>query len=162
MLAARQSSGATLGQLYASVFWARRDTRTPLRFALVRVALGARLGWLLAFRSGPFGLPRSLGLPAYPRCQHCWLDRATLLRRAAEKLLGRVGLPLGFALRCWGAALAAAVPALGLKLVLGALPPLLAGFLVCTVFGLGYLALASGLGIAEVTAPLAALGLRKR
>ena len=36
---------STLGRLYASTYYALRDTRTPLRYAIVRVALddGARL-----------------------------------------------------------------------------------------------------------------------
>jgi len=34
---------ATLGRLYSSVFYALRDTRTPLRFAILRVALTAGL-----------------------------------------------------------------------------------------------------------------------
>lgn len=153
---------ATLGRLYASVFWARHDTRTPLRFALVRVAVGAGLGWLLAFHGpGWLGLPPSLGLAGLTLAASTagWIEQR-LLQHAAGKLLGRVGLPLGFALRCWGAAIGAAVPAFGLKLVLGPLHPVASGTLVCGAFGLGYLALASWLGIGEVTAPLAAL--RKR
>ncbi|HVR38388.1 MAG TPA: murein biosynthesis integral membrane protein MurJ, partial [Thermoanaerobaculia bacterium] len=39
----------TLGRLYSSAFYALRDTKTPLRFAVVRVALTAILGYLFAF-----------------------------------------------------------------------------------------------------------------
>src|SRR5207249_4201142 len=37
---------STLGRLYASTYYAMRDTRTPLRYALVRVALTTVLGYL--------------------------------------------------------------------------------------------------------------------
>src|SRR5262249_43182250 len=48
---------STLGRLYASTYYALRDTRTPLRFAVVRVLLTTALG--LAFA---LPLPRLLGL----------------------------------------------------------------------------------------------------
>ena len=38
---------STLGRLYSSTYYALRDTRTPLRYALVRVALTTVLGYLL-------------------------------------------------------------------------------------------------------------------
>ncbi len=41
---------STLGRLYASTYYALRDTRTPLRYALVRVALTIVLGYLFAIR----------------------------------------------------------------------------------------------------------------
>src|SRR5262245_87160 len=39
---------STLGRLYSSSYYALRDTRTPLRFAVVRVALTTVLGYLFA------------------------------------------------------------------------------------------------------------------
>src|SRR3989441_8221363 len=39
---------STLGRLYSSAYYALRDTRTPLRFAVVRVALTTLLGYLCA------------------------------------------------------------------------------------------------------------------
>ena len=41
-------SPSTLGRLYSSTYYALRDTRTPLRYALVRVALTTVLGYLFA------------------------------------------------------------------------------------------------------------------
>lgn len=152
----------TMGRMYASAFWARHDTRTPLRFALVRVALGAGLGWLLALQApGWLGLERGMGLAGLTLASALagWVELG-LLRRALARHLGRVVLPFGFAVRCWGAAVGAAAPAFGAKLLLAPLHPAASGTVVCGAFGLGYLALASLLGIAEVTAPLAAL--RKR
>jgi hypothetical protein len=41
---------STMGRLYASAFYALQDTRTPLRFAIVRVAATAALGLFAALR----------------------------------------------------------------------------------------------------------------
>ena len=48
---------STMGRLYASTYYALHDTRTPLRFAVLRVALTIGLGYLFALP-----LPRALGL----------------------------------------------------------------------------------------------------
>src|SRR5208282_1947242 len=37
---------STLGRLYSSTFYALRDTRTPLRFAVIRIVLTTVLGYL--------------------------------------------------------------------------------------------------------------------
>lgn len=150
---------ATLGRLFASVFWARHDTRTPLRFALVRVALGAGLGWMLAFHApGWLGLPPGLGLAGLTLAASVagWVEQR-LLQHAVARHLGKVGLPLDFALRCWGAAIGGALPAYALKPWLPAAHPALSGSLVCLVFGVTYFALALLLDVKEATAPLASL-----
>ncbi|MBX7096705.1 MAG: murein biosynthesis integral membrane protein MurJ [Myxococcaceae bacterium] len=52
----------TSGRLYASAFWALKDTRTPLRAALVRVGVNAVLGYTAARLAAPaLGLPADLG-----------------------------------------------------------------------------------------------------
>src|SRR5262249_60665232 len=48
---------STLGRLYSSGYYALRDTRTPLRFAITRVLLTTVLGYLAALP-----LPRLLGI----------------------------------------------------------------------------------------------------
>ena len=42
-------SASTWSRLYQSAFYALRDTKTPLKFAVARVFLTAFLGWLFAF-----------------------------------------------------------------------------------------------------------------
>src|SRR5215813_10409837 len=49
---------ATVGRLYSSAYYALRDTRTPLRYAVVRVILTTILGYLFALP-----LPRLIGHP---------------------------------------------------------------------------------------------------
>ena len=41
------------GRLYSSAFYALKDTRTPLLFAVIRVALTTVLGYLAAFHLPP-------------------------------------------------------------------------------------------------------------
>jgi putative peptidoglycan lipid II flippase len=121
---------ATLGRLYSSAFYALRDTRTPLRFAIIRVVLTGALGYLFAFPLRPAmvaglvaaGVPLpqiaggTLGLGAIGLTASAglagWVE-FFLLRRALGSKIGRVQLALGFQLRLWTAAIVGAGLALG-------------------------------------------------
>lgn len=148
---------STLARLYASSFWALHDTRTPLRFAVLRVAASAGLGALFAFegpgllhlapRLGLAGLALGSGLAG-------WLEML-LLRRALNARVGRTGLPLAFSLRVWGASLGAAAAGWGVKLAAGDLGPVVLGVLVCGAFAAVYGALALALKVPEASALLA-------
>src|SRR3989454_1193435 len=103
---------STLGRLYASTYYALHDTRTPLRYAVIRVALTTVLGYLCAIplppaigldpKWGAAGLTASAGVAG-------WIEFA-LLRRSLNKRIGHTGLPIGYVLKLW---LAAAVRAAG-------------------------------------------------
>ena len=86
----------TLGRLYSSTYYALRDTRTPLRYALVRVALTTVLGYLFAFwLPGPLGIaPRwgAAGLTASAGMAG-WVEML-MLRRTMNARIGRTGLPV--------------------------------------------------------------------
>jgi putative peptidoglycan lipid II flippase len=144
----------TLGRLYASAFWALHDTRTPLRFAMIRVTFSAGLGALLAF-GGPrlLGLDPRLGLAGLTLGSGLagWLEML-LLRRALNRRVGETGLPASFSLRVWGAALGAAAAGFGVKLAAEALGPVLLGALVCGVFAAAYGALALLFRVPEASA----------
>ena len=144
----------TLGRLYASAFWALHDTRTPLRFAMVRVALSAALGAGLAF-GGPrlLGLDPRLGLAGLTLGSGLagWLEML-LLRRALNRRVGRTGLPASFSLRVWGAAFGGAAAGYGVKLVGTGLGPVLLGALVCSVFAASYGALTLLFRVPEASA----------
>ena len=121
---------ATLGRLYSSAFYALRDTRTPLRFAILRVILTGALGYLFAFPLRPavvaglqaMGVPLpqiaggTLGLGAIGLTVASglagWVE-FLLLRTALGSKIGRVQLALGFQARLWASAAAAAAVALG-------------------------------------------------
>ena len=131
---------ATMGRLYSSTYYALRDTRTPLRFAAVRVALGSAAGYLLAVPA-----PRALGLdPAWGAAGLtlasgvvAWLEYA-LLRRALNARIGHTGLRLGYAARVWGAAGLAALAAWGLRIAAPPLHPKVTALLVLVAFGAAY------------------------
>jgi putative peptidoglycan lipid II flippase len=116
---------ATWGRLYSSAFYALRDTRTPLRFAVIRVCLTAILGILFAFPLRPYlntVLLRGLHLPT-PGLQGIdlglgavgltlsaglagWVE-FLLLRRALQARIGSTALPNHYPAKIWAAALCA-------------------------------------------------------
>jgi putative peptidoglycan lipid II flippase len=103
------------GRLLASTYYAIGDTRRPLGFAVVRVALTLVLGFIAA-RYGPplFGIdPRwgTAGLSASAGVAG-WIE-FVLLRRTLARRIGAFGLSAGLLPRLWGAALAAAAIAWG-------------------------------------------------
>src|SRR5512142_1996313 len=111
---------ATMGRLYASAFYALKDTRTPLWFALARLALTAGLAWWSAVRMpGELGVPREVGLVGITATtgMAASLEYA-LLRRALSRRIGRTGLPARTAARLWAAAGVAGVVGLGVKVAL--------------------------------------------
>jgi putative peptidoglycan lipid II flippase len=101
---------STLGRLYSSTYYALRDTRTPLRFAILRVILTTILGYLCAIplphilgidsRWGVAGLTISAGIAA-------WVE-FTLLRHTLNRRIGSTGLPHEYLAKVWLAALGAA------------------------------------------------------
>jgi putative peptidoglycan lipid II flippase len=101
----------TSGRLYSSAFYALRDTRSPLNFAIIRVALTLVLGYFFSrplphllgidSRWGVAGLTLSAGLAA-------WLEYS-LLRRAMHRRIGAVDYPLSRVLRLWTAGIVAAL-----------------------------------------------------
>jgi putative peptidoglycan lipid II flippase len=144
----------TLGRLYASTWYALRNTRTPLRFAVLRVVLTLTLGWAAALwlpgaigfdaRWGVAGLTASAGVAAWVEC--------LLLRRSLVPRLGDVGVDRPYQVRLWAAALSAAAVAWGVKLVLGVDQPLVLGVVALPLYGLTYLATTASLGIPEASA----------
>ncbi len=131
---------STLGRLYSSTFYALRDTRTPLRCAVIRVILTTVLGYLCAIPLPPLlgidlkwgvaGLTGSAGVAG-------WVE-FTLLRKALNQRIGRTGLPLSFVARLWLGAAAGATVAWGFKLALPALHPLPLAVVVLGNYGVTY------------------------
>jgi putative peptidoglycan lipid II flippase len=114
-------SAQTSGRLYSSAFYALKDTRTPLKFAAIRVSLGIALGYYaVRILPGQLGLPAHLGAVfiTITTGVTAWLEMS-LLRRALRRELG--GLPSTGAqlARVWPAAILAGLIALGLKFWLG-------------------------------------------
>lgn len=111
---------AASGRLYASAFYALQDTRTPLRFALVRLGLTASLAWWSATQMpAALGVPREAGLVGITATTGAaaWIEYF-LLRRALGRRVGRTGVPGRTLARLWGAAAVACGAALAVKLLL--------------------------------------------
>ena len=157
---------ATWGRLYSSAFYALRDTRTPLAFAVVRVALTAGLGVLFAFPLRPWlvwllydalGLPRAavddLALGAVGLTSSAgvaaWIE-FLLLKRALTKRIGPTAVSAGFQAALWALALCGAAGAVALGRVLEVRSPALAALCIAGCFGVIYLSAAVVAGVPEV------------
>jgi putative peptidoglycan lipid II flippase len=145
---------STFGRLYASAYYALRDTRTPLYCAVVRIVMGTGLGYLCAIP-----LPHLLEIP--PRWGVAGLTVAsslagwvefTLLRHALNRRIGRTGLPLLVVGKLWSAAVAAAAAAWGVKFSLALQHPLLGAVATLVPYGVIYFAITYGWGVSEAQA----------
>lgn len=149
----------TLARLYNSAFYALRDTRTPLRYATVRLVLVAALGVPAALLLpgllgidplwGAAGLTASAGISG-------WIE-LFLLRRAFEQRAGHSRLDWLPLLRLWAIAAAAAVLGWGTRVVVGDRHVALTAILVLGVFGVGYLGLATLFGVGDIRTVIARL-----
>lgn len=155
----------TLGRLYASTWYALRNTRTPLVYATLRVVLTIALGvlaslwlprWLgVAPKWGVAGLTASAGVAA-------WLE-FFLLRRSLVRRIGATGVDGRYVARLWACALLASLPALGTKFAIGTARPLLLGIVALPLYGVAYFAITTLLGVPEagaLTGRLRRLGAR--
>jgi putative peptidoglycan lipid II flippase len=127
--------------LYASAYYALGDTRTPLRFAVVRIALSTGLGYVWALHVPPaLGIELRWGVAGLTGASSLagWVE-FILLRHALNRRLGRTGLPLRSAGKLWGAALAGAAAAWLVKWALGPQHPILVAVSMLLPFGCVYL-----------------------
>lgn len=154
----------TMGRLYSSTYYALHDTKTPLRFALVRVGLTTALGAAFAFLLPPLlgvnrmwgaaGLTASAGIAA-------WVE-FLLLRHGINRRVGRTGVPASLMVRLWLAAIMAGAFSFEVKLLLGAgLHRILLGAIVVGVFALVYGLLTMAFAVPEARA-IARRVLRRR
>jgi len=142
---------STLGRLYSSAYYALRDTRTPLRFAVIRIALTAALGYVCALhlpqwigidaKWGVAGLTASAGVAG-------WLE-FTLLRGTLNRRIGATGVPAGLVARLWIAAALAAAAGWGVKLAFGSHLPKLSAVPILGAYGAVYFGATYVLGVEE-------------
>jgi putative peptidoglycan lipid II flippase len=169
----------TLGRLYSSAFYALRDTKTPLRFAMIRVALTAGLGWIFAIPLRPllirglqaFHVPlpmvggsyASLGAIALTATAGIagWLE-FLLLRHSLSQRIGAVRIPPSYLLKLWSAGALAGVAAAAANIyLLPKLAPIPTGIVICGLFGVIYFAATIVVGVPEAKATLSRFS-RKR
>jgi len=150
---------STLGRLYSSGYYALRDTRTPLRFAIIRILLTTILGYLAALplphllgieqRWGVAGLTISAGIAS-------WVE-FTLLQRGLRRRIGQVGVPYSFLGQVWVAALLAAGVARAVLIALGHHGPISLAVVVLSIYGVLFFGLATILKLPEASAILGVL-----
>jgi putative peptidoglycan lipid II flippase len=135
---------SSLGRLYSSTYYALRDTRTPLRFAMVRVALTTILGLFFALRlPGMFGVNRSWGVAGLTASAGIagWVE-FLLLRQSLRKRIGAVPSASAFFLKLWTTAAVSAAGAWAIKLGIGHRGPLVTASAVLIPYGLLYFGIA--------------------
>ncbi len=136
---------STQGRLYSSTFYALKDTRTPLRFAIIRIALTTVLGYLsvkqlpallgIDPRWGIAGLTASAGISG-------WIE-FLLLRRALAKRIGSEPVGSVYLARLWIVAILAGATGFAIKLKIPfANRPVAAALCTLVPFALIYLMLA--------------------
>jgi putative peptidoglycan lipid II flippase len=148
---------STLGRLYASAYYALGDTRTPLNFAVARIAIGIGLRYLCAIR-----LPPTLGIDAHWGVAGLtlasglagWVEFALLRRTFNRRINHHTGLPSSLVAKLWSAAVAGSAAAWAIKLALGPQHPILAAVLVLSPYGLLYFGITYVLGVPEAQAVL--------
>jgi putative peptidoglycan lipid II flippase len=127
--------GGSTVKLFASGFYAMRDTRTPVRIAIVSLVISGFLSWFFMRRFGPAGiaLGSSIGI-TFSTVLHLYdLDRriGTILQRSDWRIVGIVV----------AAALIATVLGAGMGHLAAEWRPVPRGIAVLGIFGVAYGAL---------------------
>ena len=154
---------STLGRLYSSTYYALRDTKTPLRYAVLRLVLTTALGYLFAIPLpralnlapmwGAAGLTASAGIAG-------WVEML-LLRSTLNRRIGRTGLPLTYLSTLWGSAAAAAAVGWALKLAVAAQHPIVIAIVVLGAYGIVFVTATVALRVPEASNAFARLARRK-
>lgn len=142
---------STLGRLYSSTYYALRDTRTPLRFAIIRVTLTTVLGYLCAIQLPPaIGIDAKWGVAGLTASAGVagWVE-FILLRRTLNRKIGRTGLPLTFMAKLWLAAGVGAAVGWAFKLLVSTLHPIPLAVIVLGAYGVTYFGVTFALGLPE-------------
>jgi putative peptidoglycan lipid II flippase len=145
---------STWGRLYSSTFYALRDTRTPLRYAVIRVTLTTVLGLVAALRlPGWLGLDPRIGVAGLTASAGIagWVE-FYLLRREITRRIGATGMTASLTFRLWFAAFLAAAIGWGLKLSISSGHTIVAGLVILATYGVSFLLIATLMRIPEATA----------
>ena len=154
---------STMGRLYSSTYYALHDTRTPLRFSMVRVALTTVLGYLFALP-----LPRLLGIDPHWGAAGLtasagvagWVE-FSLLRSRLNARIGTTGVPSRFVALLWLCAAIAVAAGWGVRMLTVGRNHLVGGLLVLATYGLVYLAASLIAGVPEARSAVARVGVRR-
>jgi putative peptidoglycan lipid II flippase len=142
---------STLGRLYSSTYYALQDTRTPLLYAVLRVALSGILGYFFSIHlPGLLGLDSKLGAAGLTSSAGIagWIE-FVLLRRSLNQRIGRTGLSVSYSAKLWAGALLSAGVGWGLKLVVGGWHPIPLATAVLGGYGTCYFGVTHLLGVPQ-------------
>jgi putative peptidoglycan lipid II flippase len=153
---------STMGRLYSSTYYALHDTRTPLRFATIRVILTTALGYFFALplprlihidpHWGAAGLTASAGIAG-------WVE-FSLLRSRLNARIGVTGIAGRYVATLWGCAALGVLAGWGIRVLTSGRNHFVGGLLVLGGYGAVYLAATAIAGVPEARALLARV--RKR
>jgi putative peptidoglycan lipid II flippase len=147
----------TMVQLYNAAFYSLLDTRTPLRFAIVRVSLTLVLGYIFSIPLPPLlGIPQKWGVAGLTASAGIsgWVE-FTLLRWRMNRRIGYTGLNRALVLKLYAIAILAGVIAFAVKLQTAGLGPRPQGLIVLPIYGGTYLGAAKMLKLPEFDAFMA-------
>ncbi len=142
---------STRGRLYSSTYYALHDTRTPLWFAIFRVALTIVQGYVCAIILPPaLGLEAKWGVAGLTASSGIagWFEYL-LLRRSLNSRIGTTGVPAIYMLNLWVASAIAAGAGFGLKQLVIPIHPIPLAMIVLGTYGVLYFLIGAGFGIAE-------------
>lgn len=142
---------ATLARLYSSTYYALRDTRTPLNYAVVHVVVATGLGYFAAIVLPPLvGVDRIWGTAGLTSAASvaAWIE-LWLLRKTLNRRIGPTGLPASLTVRLWGAAAIAAALAWLIKVFVPGFHPVVRAAIILAPFCATYLGLTAILGVMD-------------
>lgn len=139
---------ATQGRIFSSAFYALRDADTPLKFALIRVALTCLYGYFAAFKvPGWLGLEPMWGAVFLAASSGGWIEY-TLLKRALKKKFGaNPDVKLLTKIQIWGSSILAVAIGYGLKMLLPQMHVILKAVCVLGTVGIIYISLGAMFGL---------------
>lgn len=146
---------STLGRLYSSTFYSLKDTKTPLKFAFIRVFLTTALGYFFAFplpkllgleaQWGTAGLTASAGLSG-------WIE-FYLLRKALNQRIGQTGLKINYQIALWISALVASAIGMTVRNFIN-IRPIFAAVIIFSFYGATYFSVTYLLKVEESKATI--------
>ena len=132
---------STQGRLCSTTFYALGDSRTPLKYACIRVAIAAIGGIIVALPARnilQISPVEAAGLLAAVAGLAGWIEYLCL-RRSLKQLLGDFRVEPALGLRLWGFALCSAVLAFTAKKLLPTFYPAARGIAILAIYGSCYL-----------------------
>jgi putative peptidoglycan lipid II flippase len=144
---------STLGRLYSSTYYALRDTRTPLRYALIRLALTTVLGLACALALPPLlGIPLRWGVVGLTASSGVagWVE-LLLLRHTMNIRIGVTSLPVPLMVKLWSAAGVSAAAAFMVKLAIDQQNPIVGALAILGTYGCLYFAITYVARVEECT-----------